>query len=635
MNVKIKTKHLERRARMPLLGLAAAAPLAIIGASMSPGSAQAAMPQCNVEALRRVAPAGLTIGDIPNMGGAHRTTNGVAYVPAANGNPEYCVMTGTFVTNPATRKTANFSAGLPAKGLWNGKYIQQGCGYNCGTVASPSVAALRKGYVTWATDDGHTAKPSPGPLLADSTDASWATSRPGQSNTDTVADFMYRAVHTLSVSGKAFTQGFYDVSRIRHAYFMGCSDGGREGMVEASVFPTDFDGIIAGAPYFDMSNEMFTTLVAVQAQLRNPRAALTLKHFEVLDVAVRENCDPTDGTADGLVQNPAACTFNPYKDLPQCKSGAAGENCFTKDQLDSVNIMYSAIRSPSGKVIYPGFSITDANTDFSYWVGFHAPPTNLTGPDPWSGNPALQPQGWYWANGTLRHMVYDDAPGYNSLKTPGIKFVNGANGMHAVIPDETVALITAKTRQGSGATPSAIGPYLAQGRKLIMYHGLSDGLITPHRTQQYYRALAARHGGYEELKKSAQLYMVPDMGHCGRGPGVTSFSASGPLDVIDAEHDILTALETWVEQGKQPTHLIASKFSAGAGPRIQAANATPTEVTLLRTMPLCPFPAMAKYSGAGDKNDAGNWSCPVGDSRMEQFALSGTGAGVDAPLSNE
>ncbi|WP_333605796.1 tannase/feruloyl esterase family alpha/beta hydrolase [Novosphingobium sp.] len=611
--------------------------VSVLGLMLAPQAAHAAMPaglpECSKLALQALAPAELKIQDIPNLAPSPdipRTQDGVVHVAAGSASkdaPEYCFITGSIMTNAKTGKTANFAAILPAAAKWNKKFLFQGCGYNCGFVVPESFGEVKRGYAVWATDDGHLTSSTPTERISPAVDASWATVAPGKPNEDAVEDFYQRAVRETARVGKEFTQKFYRSNQITRAYMIGCSDGGRESMVALTNYPQMFDGIVAGAPFFDMSEEMFVTYVSTLAQLRAPGAAISSSLFDVLDRAVRAHCDKADGVADGVIQAPEKCDFDPYAHLLRCKPGAVSQDCFTGDQIDTVSVMFSAIVNPRGDVVYPGYSFTDAQRNVQMWVGFHGAPTDPGGSDPWAKNPADQPLGWYWAKGSIRYLVYQDAPGFDIMKSPGVTFRRTQDGrLQAVIPQETADLAARMTKRGSGATPSTAAGYLKEGRKLIMYHGYSDGLITPFRTVQYYRELASQNGGYAKLQNSALLFMVPGMDHCYLGTGPNSFGQLRDMrstHPFDAEHDLLAALERWVEQGVKPTHFIATKYK-------DDEESQP----VLRTMPLCPYPAVAKYSGKGDVNDARNWSCPTGDKRLLEMSGAGERVGAGAKLQN-
>ena len=603
--------------------------IAIMISGVVGNNAQAATATCSAEHLQSVAPKGTTIkqiGNIEALGGPIPvTTSGVAHLAATASTKEACFFTGSIVTNPATGATANFAAVLPTPDKWNKKFLFQGCGGNCGVVHLGIFGQVERGYAVWSTDDGHVAAKPIRANIPTSADSSWATLSPGVSNQEALEDFHQRAVHEVAEAGKRFTLTFFGANRFERSYFMGCSDGGREGMVALTYYPEDFDGIIAGAPYFDMSNEIYTTLIGVLAQLRTPKASISHELFKTLDRVVAAMCDPADGVKDGLIQSPEQCSFDPYADLPKCKSSQTSDSCFTNDQLDTLSVLFSAIVNEKGAVIYPGFSFSDTARNLWEWIGFPGVPTDRQGAHPWKANPIEQAQGWFWAEGTLRHLVYDNAADFDAQKTPGIRFQRSKDGrLRAMIPQATVAFAARKNSRGSGATPEKAAAFLKQGRKLILYHGYSDGLITPYRTIQYYRTLAAENGGYRNIQNNVLLFMVPNMDHCFGGSGPNFFGqnrALGAASTCDVRDEILASLEDWVEHGEKPSLIEAVQYGG------QAANKT-----IVRRLPLCPYPATAQYSGTGDLNSASNWTCASQDERLTKVGPAGKRVGLDAPL---
>ncbi|MGH8291492.1 MAG: tannase/feruloyl esterase family alpha/beta hydrolase [Steroidobacteraceae bacterium] len=454
-----------------------------------------------------------------------QSASGVRLIPAdalGDGAPEFCYVTGVVVTQSKPRRTTHFAAALPLRRIWNGKFLFQGCGTNCGVIYPPSSAALHKGFAVWATDDGHVAKRSPTQEFAREDDASWAVIAPGQLNEDALEDYFYRAVHTVTELGREFTKRYYE-SALKYSYFEGCSDGGREGMLELTKYPSDYDGMIVGAPYFDIASELGTTLVSFAAQLRSPGAAIPARLWLVASRIIMDKCDSEDGVKDGLIQDPEACDFNPYRDLPKCGASGIGHDCFTREQIDTFSVIFSAKRNPTGQIVYPGWSVSDigfrsdsadAGDSLVESLGFPEPPSKLGAPQPWSANPLGEPEAWYWTEQTARYEVYADRPGFDVRKALGVTFdrgVYGWQGMYAVVPDRTVERLRKMTAAGSGATPATASRFLRAGRKLILYHGFSDGDITPYRTVQYFDSLAKLNGGMRALQKNARLYMVPGM----------------------------------------------------------------------------------------------------------------------------
>jgi len=601
-----------------VLGLIGMAALALMIAAELP--AHATIPNCTSGYMTGVAGSvpGLTVGDIADLNALlPATAGGVADVPAGffgPGSPEVCLVTGTVVTNPVTGKTANFAALLPAQSSWNGKFMFTGCGGNCGTAMSslPSANILTKGYPVWATDDGHLAS-----------DAIWPTTSPGVLDEDSVIDFAYRAVHTVVVLGKQFTLNYYGAGKLSYSYYEGCSDGGREGMVSANRYPSDFDGILAGDPYFDVGGQNII-LSNDTVQLRAPDALVSPALMQLATNIVTAKCDALDGVTDGLIQNPQICDFDPQKDLPRCTSTVT-TNCFTQDQIDSLTSMLTAMTDKHGRVIHPGFSVSDMHNglpgfslDLALWAGVSVPPDYSNPNVPW-GVSVLNFD-WIINGSGIYYWAYLGEATPNDVSTLGFTYRSGGPGpirwFHTIAPHNTIEKIYNAMNIASADFPKKLRPFIERNGKLILYHGYSDGLITPYRTIQYYNELAELNWGFKNLKRNVRLFMVPGIYHCAGGPGPNNFGQGQQPVVVDAAHDATTALEQWVENGVAPKDFIATDAVSG------------------RTMPLCPYPAMAHYIGGpgGNVNVATNWTCPKHDFSLLQVGLDGHEAGVDAPL---
>jgi feruloyl esterase len=578
-----------------LVGSAAAivpAPGASAGsAEPAPTAFQAA---CSAEAMAAVV-AGLgvavTVQPIRNgmFAGATRLVAATGSVPA------YCQVTGSFVTNPQTGTAANFMATLPAN--WNGKYLQLGCSGHCGQfyVSNPAMPTItvtaqghatqiiEKGYATFATDEGHEGMDS----------ASWAVKGDGSVDAGKVEAFLYRADKVLAQMGKQFTTAFYGrvsgaARPIGRSYFSGCSGGGRDAMVAASYFPEAFDGIIAGSPY-SMAGMTFQASAISAAAARSPGAKLSPALLALFDTAAKKICDPADGVSDGLVQNPAACNFRPERDLPRCTGDGGADRCFTQAQIETASVMVSAITDERGTVVQPGYSVSDFGVDPSAMA-------MLTDP-------------------TLKVMVHGNDPAFRPSSI--FSFRSGGPGpvagFHAVVPSAEVARVKAALRLGTGHLPENTLAFIASKTKLLVWHNFSDEKLTPYSSINWYKGLAARHGGYARVQQQARLFMLPGTTHCSiTGVGPNSFDALG-------------AMENWVEKAEAPEALPATvamrQFTPGA-PK------SPNLSTPDYAMPLCRFPGMARYSGTGDVRDAKNWSCRAGDTRLLQVGASGREAGV-------
>jgi feruloyl esterase len=554
---------------------------------------------CTVAAARAAAPAGVTIGPIDDLNPKlPPVPAGALLVPAAGSIPPFCLVTGTVVTNPETGKTANFGVALPL--TWNSKLLFSGCGGYCGVVfqvppndqrggGSPP-DALAKGYAIVATDDGHGGgKPLNG---------SWALRSPGVPDDDALTDYYHRAVHVVAAAGKQLAARWYS-GIVERSYFFGCSNGGREGMVEATRYPDDFDGYIVGDPSFDLPGQILAGR-APRALLDAPGSYIPPALLTLVEEAVYASCDTADGMNDRLIQNPGDCAFDPKSLL--CK-GDDTSACLSPDHVRTLNAWFSAARDEQGRVVSFGFPVSDLAPDgegnLFVWTEAAGPPRDMLSADPWGKEPSKQPAGWLFYDQSFKYLVHRDPDFDNNNES--------AVGSDGVVAEAALALLEERTEAGRGDDPRKLGPFIASGRKMIMYHGYSDGFISPFRTIRFYQDWAEVARGREALGASARLFMVPGMVHCNRGPGPNFFDALG-------------ALEQWVEQGRPPERLVATKYTNDDRTKPER-----------RAMPLCPFPTQARYTGIGGMYRAESWSC-VENQGLLKVGPAGERAGLKAPL---
>ncbi len=547
-------------------GTVAGALLGLAGMTASPGMAA---PTCAAPSLAALHVAGMKI-------------ESAAPVAAAGTDPAYCDVKGSVRTSGegAGPNQAGFEIRLPAD--WTGRFVFFGVGGLAGSLQPSANAvdvgeALAKGYATAITDTGHHG--------ANPFDAAWILNAPGKPNAARVADYWYRSAHEVTIAAKALVTRYYAGRAIAHAYFDGCSFGGHMGLMEAMRFPTDYDGVVAGAPYMDNRTQIWGYKNAKAFLNAYVPPAVVAK---VAD-AVLAGCDAADGVTDGLIQNPAKCAFDPQTLVP---------GTLTQAQADAFKLFIRATEDAHGRVIYPGSPLGDlASTDgpaggFIGWVE-SKPPADPAAANPWAGG--MPPVLWAAAAGFIDNFDMHNATfdlNHDWPETDGR------------ITDAGLSQFDARTAVGNVDQPRRLERFLAAGRKLILYHGYADPAISPYRTVRFYEELAAWKGGYDKAAAEARLFMVPDMLHCGGGSGPNSF-------------DTLTALQQWVEQGHAPDAILATRF----------ADENPAGRTL-RTMPLCPFPAQARYAGTGDVNAASNWTCPAGDRSQLEVGADGIAAGM-------
>jgi hypothetical protein len=477
--------------------------------------------------------------------------------------PARCVVKA--VTKPSSDSEITFEVWMPVSG-WNGKYQQAGNGGWAGSIPTASlVAGVMRGYATAGTDDGHA-----GGLWA-----SWAIGHP-----EKLVDFGYRAVHETSVQAKAIVAAFYKRDPLK-SYFVGCSDGGREALMEAQRYPDDFHGIIAGAPANNWTGLMTMALTIERAL---DASNLPASKLPAIQTAALNACDGLDSVKDGLIEDPRACTFDPA--VLTCK-GPETDQCLTAPQITTLRKIYEGPRHPrTGVQVAPGFP-----------PGTEAVPGGWV---PWILPAAAGPQGQ--VNTSIIAGFGNSFYGQAVAEDPKWDFRTWN-----FEPDFSQAV------EKTGGILNSMNPDLrsfrAVGGKLIQFHGWGDAAIPAAASIEYYDRVRTFMAKYPDGRSTApvalnqfyRLFMVPGMGHCGGGLGPNTFGnggRSGASPTADPDRDILAALERWVERNVAPDRIIANGTQGG-----DASKA------LIR--PLCPYPQIARYKGTGDPYVADSFTCAV------------------------
>jgi len=437
---------------------------------------------------------------------------------------------------------------LPVAG-WNGRYRASGNGGFAGDIYfGDMAAAVAEGFAASGTDAGHAGM-----------QPTFALGHP-----EKVKDFGWRAVHDMTVQTKALVKAFYG-KPVERAYFAACSDGGREALMEAQRFPADFDGILAGAPAYNWTALISASTANDKTMMATPGAYLLASKLPAITAAVLAACDGQDGVTDGLVGNPAKCGFDPA--VLTCM-GAETDACLTGAQVATLKSIYAAKVDAQGKHVFPGYSPGAESAPGSWGVW-------IVGKKP--GDPTLM---MFFGMGYFRDFVY----GREDWSLAEFDF------------SKDYRLATEKTGAALNATDTNLKPFAARGGKLLMYHGWNDPAIPGLSSVEYYDGVVGTMGK-SAADAAVRLYMVPGMLHCGDGPGAADFGQGGTSIRRDAQHDVFTALKQWVEAGKAPGTLTATKF----------VDEDETKGVVL-TRPLCVYPAEARYV-KGDPMQAGSFRC--------------------------
>lgn len=441
------------------------------------------------------------------MTGYEFSVYSAATIPASDNAPEHCRV-GLLV-----QPDMNIEVNLPT--LWNGRLYMFGNGGYAGESfeAAGRVASrargLKAGFVTAATDTGHSAQRDPGGTFA--------------VNRQKLIDFGFRSLHVTAETAKRLIAAYY-ANPLAKSYFDGCSTGGRQALILAQRFPADFDGIIAGAPTLNYTAGQLARIYWKQALAANPFPAAKLS---LLASRVYDACDAKDGLKDGLIDNPLRCDFRPSRDLPRC-DGADGADCFTPSQITALERIYGDV-SRHGKRYFPGWPVgaeVAGPNGQSGWLGQYI--DTATGQSAWNG----------YASGFVRFILGPGTPLANLTDADAIQkfdiekdYENFAFASHVL-----------------DATDPDLTAFRQRGGKLLMYFGWADPQLNPRVALEYYEEVASKMG--PSTADFARLFMVPGMFHCGGGVGTSTF-------------DTATPLVHWVEKGAAPASIAAARVVGG------------------------------------------------------------------------
>ena len=509
-----------------------------------------------------------------------------ALVAATATTPEHCRIDGEI-----NRRTGidgqpyaiRFRLRMPTA-TWNGRFYMGGGGGTNGTLVDP-VARVAEGYATIGTDSGH-----------DNTVNNVATAGGSSSfgvDPQARTDFAYNAYDQVTQVGKALVARFYGTAA-HHAYFVGCSEGGREGLLMTQRFPEHYDGVVAGDPVLHiplgpLSGLYTTQLFAGLAdrsglKLANGDPAINKTYTDpdllLVRNAVLAACDTLDGLADGIVDNQPACTaaaVAPKLAAVQC-TGAKTDACLSADQIATLQKAYLGTFNSQGTQLYSdwqwdagigGLNGATYNPSWrSWWLGSYASATN---------------NATKLTFATAEAVIYTTPPRLPISTADSLSYALGYNfDTEPIKLYQTTPVYTESTAAMTFTDKTDLSPFKARGAKLMVYQGASDSSVSIKDTLRWYDAMNVRMGS--AAQDFARMYVVPGMNHCSGGPATDSF-------------DMLPQLVDWVEKGTAPDSVLAKATNPGY------FN------TASRTRPLCTYPKQARYQGSGSIDEAANFSC--------------------------
>lgn len=434
-----------------------------------------------------------------------------------------------------------FQVLLPQQG-WTGRYLQVGCGGLCGAISLRAAAThgcepLEDGrFVVASTDMGH-------------------QGMGGEFGKDPQKriDFAYRAVHLTAVAAKRAVQAFYG-RRPDFSYFVGCSDGGREALIEALRYPDEFDGIVAGAPIanFQVQNSFYHAWLARSNTGADGKPIVNSAQLPLLHAAAVAQCDERDGLKDGLILDPRACSFDPG--VIQCAPGQS-DGCLSPAVVEAARKLYAGpVEVGTGRPIALGGP--QPGSELS-WQGVFVPV---------AGNNRIFSR--MIAADALSGLVFESNPPAGDL-VAGLQF------------DQATFDRLRKLQGLYGAMDINLRDYARAGGKLILWHGWSDPHVSPLNTIAYYDSVRT-FMGERETSDFSRLYLFPGVYHCDGGDGPSQF-------------DLLTPMMEWVEHGRPPHEILARKDSPAPVSR-----------------PVFPYPFVARYHGQGSPDDVTNYTAVPG-----------------------
>jgi hypothetical protein len=483
--------------------------------------------------------------------------------------PAHCQLTGSMdsrIGADGQPYAIGFEMRLPLS--WNQRYFYQGNGGLDGTVvpalgscsgSGATTVALLQGFAVISSDAGHSDPQMSGTFGLDP---------------QARLDYGYQAVGKLTPMAKAVIHTAYGHGP-RHSYIGGCSNGGRHTMVAAAHYADEYDGYLVGSPGFNLPTAAVASIYGGQQYASLAPGSLDLSvgfsvpEKQLLSQKVLARCDGLDGVVDGMIYATEACqrAFDLDRDVPTCPGDRDG-TCLTGAQKTVVANIWAGPKYSDGRPIYSTFPF-----DAGHGTGDAA----------------------FWEY--VSPLFFDSVSVGFTFQTPPASPLTFVAPLFALMSNvEQLALSTYATDATytessmsfmTPPDPSHLTALRKPGKRMIVYHGVSDPIFSSDDTVRWYKSLDPRG------QSSVRLYLVPGMGHCGGGPATDQF-------------DLLTPLVRWVEEGDEPEHLVAGARGPG---NVAGANADlPATWSPTRTRRLCPYPQVARYR-SGDMESAQSFHC--------------------------
>ena len=439
--------------------------------------------------------------------------------------PSYCRVMGII------GKEIDFEILLPSE--WNGIFVMGGGGGFVGTIQNAARSSVEKGYATAGTNTGHDAKTFPG--------ASWALN-----DMERQLNFGHLAIHRTAEVSKSIIESYFG-NYPKYSYFIGCSRGGGQAMMEAQRYPEDFDGIIAGAPAFNWtalaSEFVQNTQASFPKKLTEP--FFSPQHINMLHDAILKQCDQNDGVKDSIINDPSDCKFN-FDALPLCKGNVQGENCFTENQIAALKKIYDGINLGHG-ISYPGF-----------------PPGGEGEAGGWNS--------WITGSGAgILRRDYPSSQAYFGIEVYKYLILQDPDWDYTKYDFKGYEKEIRYAASYLDATSTDYSGFRNRNGKIIIWHGWNDPALSAYASIDHYNAVKEKD---PEINNYMRLFLLPGVLHCGGG--------KGPSEV-----DWLAIIRNWVENSIAPEKIVVKKSQKGKE---------------IMSRPVFPYPVKSVYDGKGDPN---------------------------------
>lgn len=450
----------------------------------------------------------------------------------------------------ATSKRSGISmeAWLPSN--WSGRFLSTGNGGLNGCLSYDDMAyAVELGFSTVGANNGHNG----------------TSGKPFLNNPDVVEDFSWRSVHTNTVVGKQITNDFYHKKHTK-SYYLGCSTGGRQGFKQAQSFPTNFDGLVVGAPAIDFNGLTSWSghFYLLTGKPGSP-TFVTAEQWIAVHNDIMAQCDGLDGYVDGILEDPSLCQYRPEALICPPGTPAGTNTCLTGTQAATVRAIFSDLHGINGTLVYPRMQ----------------PGSELLGaPQIYYGGRPFQ-----YTNDWFQYAVYND-PSWDPASLNPTDYANA----------EALDLFGISTWSGD------LSAVKNRGAKILHYHGLADMIISSDNSPRYYDHVAQTMSlPSAALDEFYRFFRISGMGHCAGGPGASFIGQRREaVASLDPEQNVLMAMVQWVEQGKAPEAILGTAFEGGSAKG---------KVAFRRRH--CKYPARNVYTGKGDPKEADSWKCVV------------------------